>query len=428
MNFLDDLIARKLLHQSTDLEELRKEFSRGTVTAYIGFDPTAPSLHVGSLLQIILLARLQRAGHRPIALVGGGTGLIGDPSGKQAERTLLTREALDVNLRGIRKQLGRYLEVEAPANPALVVDNSDWLGSVGLLDFLRDFGKHFSVNAMVQRDAVKKRLEERNQGISYTEFSYMLLQAYDFVALHDRRGCSLQLGGSDQWGNIVSGVDLVRRTRGATVHGLTVPLIASADGTKFGKTEKGAVWLDPELTSPFEFYQLWLNTADEDVERYLNFFTFFSPEDIGEILASHQKNPGAREAQNVLAAEVTTFVHGIEGYEKAAGATRVFFGKAATGGAWEAEELASAFTQVPACKMPREHLGTAEASLVRVLAATGLFPSRMQARVGIGVGSVSVNGTPVTNPLYALSQADCLAGGYVVLRRGKKSFSLVHFG
>ncbi|MFO0648470.1 MAG: tyrosine--tRNA ligase [Polyangiales bacterium] len=424
MDLLEDFKARGLFHQATDEAALREALSKGVVTGYIGFDPTAASLHVGSLLQIILLVRLQRAGHRPIAVVGGGTGLIGDPSGKQAERTLLTREALDVNLQGIRKQLGRYLDFEAPTNAALMIDNADWLCGLGLIDFLRDVGKHFSVNAMVQRDAVKKRLEERDQGISYTEFSYMLLQAYDFVALYDRHGCTLQLGGSDQWGNIVSGIDLIGRMRGASAHGLTVPLITSSDGTKFGKTEKGAVWLDPALTSPYEFFQFWLNTADADVERYLHFFSFLAGDEVAAVMKEHDLDASKRVAQRRLAKEVTTFVHGEGEFQKAERATRVFFG----GDDWrtlDERDLDAAFSDAPSTDLDPALLGTPDAALTTLLVKAGLYPSKGQARTGIEQSGVSVNNAVEKSPQRVISRDDLLPGGYVVLRKGKKHYHVL---
>ncbi len=293
MNLIDDFKARGLFHQVTDEAALRRAFETSLVTGYIGFDPTAASLHVGSLLQILNLVRLQRAGHRPIALVGGGTGLIGDPSGKQAERTLLTADVLARNLAGVRSQLERYLDFDpAQRNAAVMVDNGEWLTKLNLLEFLRDVGKHFSVNEMVRRDTVANRLE-REQGISYTEFSYMLLQSYDFVALNERFGCTLQMGGGDQWGNIVSGVDLARRLRNAECFGLTVPLLTTATGEKMGKTADGAVWLDPALTSPYAYYQYWLNTHDDDVARFLRFFTFMAGDEVDAVTAARAVSTAA---------------------------------------------------------------------------------------------------------------------------------------
>ncbi len=425
MDLIDDFKSRGLFQDSTDEAALRKALSSGVVTGYIGFDPTAASLHVGSLLQILNLARLQRAGHRPVAVVGGGTGLIGDPSGKTEERKLLTREALDANLAGIRAQLGRYLDFDPKRpNAALMVDNAEWLCALNLVEFLRDVGKHFSVNAMVQRDAVKNRLEQRDQGISYTEFSYMLLQSYDFVALYDRVGCTLQLGGSDQWGNILSGIDLIRRMRGAEAHGLTVPLLTTAEGTKFGKTEKGAVWLDPSLTSPYEFYQFWLNTHDGDVERYLSFLTFLGRDEVDGVMVEQQRDPSKRPAQRRLAAEVTRFVHGGDALDRAERATRVFFDV----DDWRTlteRDLEAAFSDAPSTALDAAALGTPEASLVALLAKTGLYPSKGQARTGLEQKGVAVNNVVESNPQRTLSRDDLLPGGYVVLRKGKKHYHVL---
>src|SRR5690606_7938255 len=300
--FFEDLEARGLVHGAT--EGARELFAGAErVTGYIGFDPTSDSLHVGSLLQILALVRLQRAGHRPIALVGGGTGMIGDPSGKAAERQLLTREQVEQNVEGIRAQLARFLDFSGEAG-ARLVDNHEWLGSLGLIAFLRDTGKHFTVNYMLAKESVARRLEQA-EGISFTEFSYMLLQAYDFLELFSRYGCTLQMGGSDQWGNITAGIELIRRVRGAAAYGIVQPLVTTASGAKFGKTEAGTVWLDPERTSPFRFYQFWLNTDDRDVERWLKAFTFLPLDEIADVMAAQAENPAARAAQRRLAEEVT---------------------------------------------------------------------------------------------------------------------------
>jgi len=424
MNLLDDFKSRGLFHQSTDEDALRKAFDGGMVTGYIGFDPTAASLHVGSLLQIINLVRLQRAGHRPIAIAGGGTGLIGDPSGKQAERQLLTREALDGYLRGIRAQLGRYLDFDATPNGALLVDNAEWLGSLNLLEFLRDVGKHFSVNAMVHRDSVKKRLEEREQGLSYTEFSYMLLQAYDFLALYDRHRCTLQIGGSDQWGNIVSGIDLIHKMRGGHAHALTVPLITTASGEKMGKTADGAVWLDPALTPPFAFYQYWLNALDADVERFLQYFTFLTADEITAIAAAHAADPAKRSGQRRLAEEVTRFVHGPEALDKAQRVTRVLF-ECEEWRTLDARDLEVAFDDAPKSDLDAALLGSSDAALTAVLAKTELFKSKSQARTGIEQGGVSINNRVEPSAQRVLTRDDLLPGGYVVLRKGRKHYHVL---
>jgi tyrosyl-tRNA synthetase len=417
---IDDLKARGLIHQISDEGALRAALQRGAVTGYIGFDPTASSLHVGSLLQITMLVRLARAGHRPIAVVGGATGLIGDPSGKSAERTLLTREALDENLAGIRGQLARYLDFDGGA--ALLVDNASWFRDLNVLDFLRDVGKHFSVNAMIARDTVRDRLEKREQGISYTEFSYMLLQAYDFLALHDRYGCALQIGGSDQWGNIVSGMDLIRRVRGAEAFALTTPLVTRADGVKFGKTESGTVWLDPARTSAYELYQFFINTADADVAKLLHYLTFEPLESIADALAQHTADPGRRAPQRLLAESVTRFVHGPEGLARALKTTEVLFG----GGDWSElshAELDAALRAAPSHSITRAELG---APLVELSAGEGrLFKSRGEARGFIEKGGVSLNNVVVKDPRRALTVEDLLGGVFAVLRKGKRSYHVV---
>jgi len=424
MNLLDDFKSRGLFHQSTDEAALRKALDGGMVTGYIGFDPTAASLHVGSLLQILNLVRLQRAGHRPIAIVGGGTGLIGDPSGKQQERTLLTREALDGYLAGIRAQLGRYLDFDAKANGALMIDNAAWLCELPLVDFLRDVGKHFSVNAMIHRDSVKDRLSGREQGLSFTEFSYMLLQAYDFVALYDRHGCTLQIGGSDQWGNIVSGIDLIHRMRGGQAHALTVPLVTTASGEKMGKTADGAVWLDPQKTPPFAFYQYWLNLLDADVERFLHYFTFLGAEEIASVAAAHAADPSKRAGQRRLAEEVTRFVHGAEALDKARRVTKVLF-EVDDWRTLDAGDLEAAFEDAPKSEMDAALLGGPEASMPAVLARSGLFKSKTEARTGLGQGGVSVNNHIETSAQRVLTREDLLPGGYVVLRKGKKHYHVI---
>src|SRR4026209_23453 len=313
---------RGLIHDAT--EGARESLTREKLTGYIGFDPTAPSLHVGSLLVVMVLAHLQRAGHAPIGLVGGGTGLIGDPSGKTAERQLLTPERVEENVEGIRKQVARFLDFENSKNPARLVNNADWLTKLGAIEFMRDVGKHFTVNAMLAKESVKRRTESED-GISYTEFSYSLLQAYDYLVLHDRFGCTLQMGGSDQWGNITAGMDLIRRVRGGKAHGLVLPLITTASGTKVGKTEAGTIWLDPALTKPYAFHQLWLNVDDRDAVRYLKFFTFLDETRIGELEAATTREPEQRHAQRTLAREVTQLVHGADAVQEAESAAEKLF-------------------------------------------------------------------------------------------------------
>ena len=322
MDLFDELSWRGLLYDAT--EGLREIVARESLTAYIGFDPTAASLHVGSLLPVMALARLQRCGHAPIGIVGGGTGLIGDPSGKSVERTLMTMEQVESNVADIRAQLERFLDFNAAKNPARLLNNADWLTRLSAMEFLRDVGKYFTVNAMLAKESVKRRIESED-GISYTEFSYSLLQAYDFLVLHDRFGCTLQLGGSDQWGNIVAGIDLIRRVRGGKAHGLVMPLLTTSSGAKFGKTEGGAVWLDASLTSPYQFYQFWFNADDRDAVRYLKFFTFLGADAIAALEAASAKAPEKRHAQRELAREVTRLVHGESAVQEAEAAAEKLF-------------------------------------------------------------------------------------------------------
>lgn len=398
-----DLVSRGLVHQSTS-------GITGPMTAYIGFDPTATSLHVGSLLPILNMVRLRRDGHRVIALVGGGTGLIGDPSGKQSERGLLTREQIETNVVSLRDQIGRFVDTDC------VVNNADWLGGLSLMDFLRDIGKHFSVSAMVARDSVAMRLG-REYGISFTEFSYMLLQAYDFLALYDRFGCTLQCGGSDQWGNIVSGIDLVRRLRGVEVHGLTFPLVTRSDGSKFGKSEGDNIWLDPGLTSPYAFYQFWFNTPDTDVERRLKEFTFLPLDDIQRVMC---EPVDIRLPQKLLAEQVTTFVHGRDALDKVLGITEVLFH-----GGWSslsATDLEHVLVNAPYSELAPDKLGV---DLVSILVAGGLYPSRSQARTGVRQGGVSVNGKVEIDPQRTLTHTDFLLDKYIILCKGKRNHHII---
>ena len=350
-------------------EGVHEVLARDKVTAYIGFDPTASSLHVGSLLPLMALARLQRFGHAPIAIAGGGTGMIGDPSGKTQERQLLTLEQIEENLVGIRRQLEKFLDFHAPSNPARIVNNADWLAKLDLMSFLRDIGKHFTVNAMLARESVKRRIESED-GISYTEFTYSLLQAFDFLTLFDRYRCTLQLGGSDQWGNIVSGADLIRKLRGGKAHGLVMPLVTTASGVKFGKTEAGTVWLDGARTSPFRFYQFWLNTVDADVARYLKYFTFLGQEEIGELERSLQAAPERRASQRALAREVTGLVHGQDAVDRVERASAVLFSEAIS--ELRADEVLAVFEDVPSTDVPAASLEGDGASLAELLATSRL--------------------------------------------------------
>lgn len=418
---LSDLNARGLLHQFTFADQ-PDWLARQSVTAYAGFDPTADSLHIGHMLPALGLARLQRAGHRPIAVVGGGTGLIGDPSGKGSERPMLTRDEIAANTLGIAAQLRRLLDFEGP-RAARLVDNADWLCRLNLVEFLRDIGKHFTVNAMVQRDSVQLRLRTE-QGISFTEFTYALLQAYDFLELFDRFDCRLQIGGSDQWGNILDGRELIRVLRGADAHGLTQVLVTKADGSKFGKSEAGNIWLDPRRTTPYRFHQFWLNTDDADAVRYLRFFTFLDMEEIAAIEARHLADPSRREAQRALADEVTAMVHGQGAVEAARRAAAVLF----EGGdlrELSASELEEGLGEAPRVPAPRADLGSPRLDLPSALLLCGLVKSKGEARTHIQNGAVAVNQRVETDARRVLTSDDLLANRFVVLRRGKKNYSLI---
>ena len=419
--FFDDLQARGLVHAAS--EGVRDFLAEGPVTAYVGFDPTADSLHVGHLVQVMAAARLQRAGHRPIVLVGGGTGMIGDPSGRTAERQLLTRAQVEANVAGIRAQLERrFLDFSGPG-AALLADNHDWLGGLGLLQFLRDVGKHFTINYMLAKDSVASRLGAEG-GLSVTEFSYSLLQAYDFAVLHDRFGCTLQVGGSDQWGNVTSGIELIRRTRGQRVHGIVQPLLTRADGAKFGKTAEGAVWLDPHRTSPFRFFQFWLNAEDASVERYLKTFTFLPVDEVAQVMAEHARDPAARAAQRRLAVEVTRLVHGGDGLARAERATGVLFGSVAAQ-ELPAAELLDVFADVPSTDVPRTRLEGEGMGIVDILADAGVAASKGEARRLIAGGGVSLNGARVTSPEQRVRAEDAIDGQVLLLRKGKRENRVV---
>src|SRR5712671_5624012 len=373
MNLYDELKWRGMVYDAT--EGLADLLAKEHVTAYIGFDPTASSLHVGSLLTVMGLARLQRFGHTPIAIVGGGTGMIGDPSGKSQERLLLSRAQIDENVAGIRQQLSRFLDFDAPGNAARIVNNADWLASVDLLGFLRDTGKYFTVNYMLQKDSVSRRLESE-EGISFTEFSYLLLQARDFVELFDRYGCTLQMGGSDQWGNITAGIDLMRKLRGQRAHGLVWPLMTTASGTKFGKTEAGTIWLDPARTSPFRFYQFWLNTDDRDVVPYLKFFTFLDRDAVTTLEGAAIAAPEKREAQRVLAREVTELVHGRDQVARAEHASSLLFAEDIA--TLAVDDVLAVFEDVPSTELPSDALPGDGIGLVDLVARVQLAPSKAE--------------------------------------------------
>jgi tyrosyl-tRNA synthetase len=419
-NIFDEFKWRGMVYDATP--DLRDLLSSEKMTVYIGFDPTASSLHVGSLLPIMGLARLQRFGHNPIAIVGGGTGLIGDPSGKSQERRLLDAEKVEENLAGIRAQLERFLDFDIVENPARIVNNLDWLGSLKMIDFLRDIGKYFTVNYMLSRESVKRRLATE-EGLSYTEFTYMMLQAYDFLELYDRYGCNMQMGGSDQWGNIVAGADLIRRLRSGRGHGLVFPLVSNSSGTKFGKTESGTVWLDPGRTSPYKFYQFWLNTDDKDVVDYLKYFTWLTRQEIEELELAVKTNPGRRDAGRALARNVTALVHGEEELTRVEQASRVMFGEAMD--TLSLSDILDVFEEVPSTEMERSVFESDGVALLDLLTGSGLTASKGEARRLIRSGGIYVNNVRQTDENRLLAVSDCIEGKVLVLRKGQKNFSLV---
>lgn len=422
MNLIADLQWRGLLADCTDLDALAKRLNEGPVTLYCGFDPTGDSLHVGHLLPQLMLRRFQDAGHHAITLAGGATGMVGDPSGKSAERNLLTPEQLAHNVACVKVQLSRLLDFDRAGNPARLVNNADWTAPYSYLDFLRDIGKHFSINVMLAKDSVKSRMEG-DSGISYTEFSYQLLQAFDFYHLRKTHNCELQIGGSDQWGNITAGTDLIRKKLGVTCWGWTFPLITKADGTKFGKTEGGAVWLDPKKTSPYKFYQFFVNTEDVKVGEYLRKFTFLSREQIEELEAKHAANPGAREAHKALATEVTRLVHGPAALDAALKASAILFG--AEIGDTSEETFRDVVGEIPTKNLDAAKLGGAGTPLVELLVHAGLAPSKGQARKDIEGGGIYVNNVKSPDVARALTSVDLLFGKYVLLRKGKKTYAVL---
>ena len=422
---IEELRWRGLIHVTDDGQELYTPgldelLGREKITAYIGFDPSADSLHIGNLLGILMLVRMQRYGHRPIAIAGGGTGLIGDPGGKAEERPLLTREVLQENLEGIRAQLMRFLDFDAAGNAALLINNADWLEKISAIDFMRDVGKHFSVNYMLAKESVQSRMTD---GISYTEFSYMLLQSYDFLTLYDRYNCVLQMGGSDQWGNITAGVDLIRRARRSQAHALVTPLITTAAGAKFGKTEAGAVWLDANKTSPFQFYQFWLNTTDADAVRFLRYYTLLSADQIEEYESEVSDRPERREAQRRLAAEVTRMTHGEAGLQTALSATKVLFGGDISG--LSSGELMDIFHDVPSSSMSREGFEGDGVPLRELVVDTGLAGSRGEARRLLQGGGIALGNRRVSDAQQTVTLDDAIDGRVIVLRRGAREYRLV---
>ncbi|WP_290700014.1 tyrosine--tRNA ligase [Amphritea sp.] len=414
---LNDLRDRGLIaQQSGDNERLDKHLEQ-TRTLYCGFDPTADSLHIGHLVPLLMLKRFQLAGHSPVALIGGATGMIGDPSFKATERSLNTVETIDFWIDSISTQLKKYLDFDTPDNPATIANNSDWMGSMDIMSFLRDIGKHFSVNSMINKESVRQRIERPDQGISFTEFSYSLLQSYDFAQLNRTKQCTLQIGGNDQWGNITAGIDLTRRLNSKQVFGMTLPLITKADGTKFGKTESGAIWLDPRKTSPYSFYQFWINTADADVYRFLKYYTFLSLPEIEEIERLDQTSGAKPQAQKALAEQMTLLVHGETSLQQARRISDALFSGSLN------QLTAEEFQQLEQDGLPTSEL-TAEMSITDLLVKSELASSRRQAREFVSAGAVQVNGETVTDNEQRLTGNTALHDRYLLVRRGKKHFHL----
>jgi tyrosyl-tRNA synthetase len=424
---LDDLHWRGLVSDMANREELERLLAPGAapVTLYVGFDPTADSLHLGHLIGLLILRRFQLAGHRPIAVAGGATGMIGDPSGKSAERNLLSADILQANIEGIEDQLGKLLDfTPGLPNQALLLNNADWVRPISVLDFLRDVGKHFSVNAMMAKDSVKSRMVAES-GISFTEFSYSLLQAYDFLHLNETHGCLLQAGGADQWGNITAGIDLIRRKRDVTACGLTTPLLTKTDGTKFGKTEGGAVWLSAERTSVYKFYQFLIQVEDAQVIQLLKYFTFLPQEDIAALEAQHAATPERRDAHKKLALELTRLVHGEAATADAIRASEILFGGSLEG--ITEKQFDEVIAEVPNVTLSREVLGQPTGALIDVLVAAKLSPSKGQARKDIELGGININNVRATDIKIVLGAEHLLFNRYVLLRKGKRNYALVRF-
>ena len=425
MNFVEELTWRGMVHQMMPGTEelLQKE----QVTAYVGIDPTADSLHIGHLCGVMMLRHLQRCGHKPLALVGGATGMIGDPSGKSQERNLLDEATLAHNVACIKAQLAHFLDFESDApNRAELVNNYDWMKDFSFLAFTRDVGKHITVNYMMAKDSVQKRLNgEARDGLSFTEFTYQLLQAYDFYYLNTHKGCKLQMGGSDQWGNITTGTELIRRMDGGEAFALTCPLIRKADGTKFGKTEKGNIWLDAERTSPYEFYQFWMNVADDDAERYIKIFTMLDRKTIEDLIAEHREDPGQRKLQKVLAREVTVMVHGQQAYDKAVEASQMLFsGNSEALRSLDEKTFLAVFGDVPSFDVPRAELPCGILDLLAV--KTGIFPSKGEARKMVQGNGVSLNKDKVTDIDYQIGEKDIVNGHYILAQKGKKNYFIIN--
>lgn len=419
MDLIQDLQWRGIVYQQTDEEGIKEVLDKEKISLYCGVDPTADSMHIGHLLPFLTLRRFQQAGHRPIVLVGGATGLIGDPSGKSEERKLQTLEQVQVNVDGIKGQLNRLFNFEGE-NGAVMVNNYDWAGSMDIVTFLRDFGKHVGVNYMLAKDTISSRLET---GISFTEFTYTILQAMDFYYLHKNHECRMQIGGSDQWGNITTGLELIRKMspEGSKAFGLTIPLVTKADGTKFGKTEGGAIWLDPEKTSPYEFYQFWINTSDADVVKYLKFFTFLSKEEIEELENAVQEEPHLRKAQKALGEEMTRLIHGEEALQQAIRISAALFSgdiQSLTG-----SEIKQGFKDVPSFTYEQG----SSLNIVELIVNAGIVQSKRQAREDVTNGAISVNGVRVNELEYTLDEKDRIDGEFTVIRRGKKKYFLIKY-
>jgi tyrosyl-tRNA synthetase len=424
-DILADLRWRGLVHQTTDLANLAQWLAGESRTLYCGFDPSADSLHVGSLIPLVMLRRFQRAGHRPIALVGGATGMIGDPSGKSEERNLLDVETLRANVAGLEQQMRLVLDVDDTRNPAALVNNFDWMSRFSYLEFLRDVGKHFPVNVMMAKDSVKSRLERDDAGISYTEFSYMLLQAHDFVHLCETYGCQLQIGASDQWGNITAGIDLGRRMRGVQLYGLTCPLLTKSDGSKMGKTESGTVWLSPKRTSPYAFYQYWINIDDADAGKCLRMLTELEHEEIESLDAARASDPSKRDSQRRLAEELTRLIHGDAGLQTAQRATQIFFGAEIS--ELSDQQLGEIFADVPSRELPRARLDGEGINIVDALVESGLAKSKSDARRAVEQGGAYANNRRIDALSTQLTARDLAGESILVLRSGKKKYALLRF-
>ena len=423
MSILDELQWRGLINDCTDTDALTARLGKGPTVLYCGFDPTSDSLHVGNLVPLIALRRFQNLGHIPIALAGGATGAIGDPSGKSAERNLLTTELLAANIAAVKVQLTKLLDFESTENPAQLLDNADWTHAVTLLDFLRDIGKHFTVNTMVAKESVRARMEDRDVGISYTEFSYMLLQAFDFFHLKQAHDCDLQIGGSDQWGNITAGIDLTRRKLSETVYGLTLPLITNTDGTKFGKSEAGAVWLDPARTSVYKFYQFWIRTDDRDAVRYLKYFTFLPKEEIEVLEKQHEENPSARGAHTALAIAMTNLIHGETATEEAQQASKILFGGGLEG--IPESTFNEIVGEVPTVEIEKAKLEGDGLPILELFVASALCPSNGQARKDLQGGGLNLNNERQSDPQLRVTPDALLFGKHLLLRKGKRNYTVV---